>query len=181
MNERGKIQRHGEAGQATDVVERHAGDSAAPRFDRWGLRSSQGGRASDCFTFCVVAFFWAVDLRHRSHTDWGELDANVVMLVVLLGASLAFDAARAAEPECRRSGELEFVCDIKNAEDLVRVPATPWIIASGFAAAAGISLIDSRNATHSSFIRMKGRVRNTIRCSPIAMRRRRRRRGLRTG
>ena len=74
---------------------------------------------------------------------------RTLMLVVLLGASLAFDAARAAEPECRRSGELEFVCDIKNAEDLVRVPATPWIIASGFAAAAGISLIDSRNATHS--------------------------------
>ena len=48
------------------------------------------------------------------------------------------------------SGGLEFVCGIKNAEDLVLVPDTPWIIASGMAAGAGITLIDSRNGAHST-------------------------------
>ncbi len=54
------------------------------------------------------------------------------------------------EPDCGGSGGLEFVCDIRNAEDLVLVPGTPWIIASGFAPGAGISLIDSRNGAHST-------------------------------
>lgn len=75
---------------------------------------------------------------------------RIVMTVALLGASLSFDAARASEPDCRSSGDLEFVCGIRNGEDLVLVPDTQWIIASGFAAGAGISLIDSRNGAHST-------------------------------
>ena len=75
---------------------------------------------------------------------------RIVMVVALLGASFAFEAVRAAVPECRPSGDLEFVCGIRNGEDLVRVPDTPWIIASGFAAGAGISLIDSRSGAHST-------------------------------
>jgi hypothetical protein len=72
-----------------------------------------------------------------------------LMAVVLLGA-FSFDAVQASEPGCEPSGGLEFVCDIKNAEDLVLVPDTQWIIASGFAAGAGISLIDSRSGAHST-------------------------------
>jgi hypothetical protein len=44
---------------------------------------------------------------------------------------------------------LEFVCGPKNAEDLVRVPGTPWIIASGMAEGASLTLIDSRNGAYS--------------------------------
>ena len=75
---------------------------------------------------------------------------RILMAVALLGALFSFDTVQAAEPGCKPSGGLEFVCGIKNAEDLVLVPDTPWIIASGMAAGAGISLIDSRNGTHST-------------------------------
>ena len=75
---------------------------------------------------------------------------RILMAVALLGALFSFDAVQAAEPGCEPSGGLEFVCGIKNAEDLVLVPDTPWIIASGMAAGAGISLIDSRNGAHST-------------------------------
>lgn len=74
---------------------------------------------------------------------------RTLMSVVLLGASLSFTVLQASEPGCERSGELEFVCGLKNAEDLALVPGTPWIIASGFAAGAGMTLIDSRDGAHS--------------------------------
>ncbi len=75
---------------------------------------------------------------------------RTLMVVALLGASLLVHAVQASEPACERAGGLEFVCGIKNAEDLVLVPGTPWIIASGFAAGAGITLIDSRDGAHST-------------------------------
>jgi hypothetical protein len=75
---------------------------------------------------------------------------NKIVFVTLLGiASLAATAARAAD-ECAPAGKLAFVCGIKNAEDLVRVPDTKWIIASGMADGAGVSLIDSRAGTVSA-------------------------------
>ncbi len=73
---------------------------------------------------------------------------RLLMIVALLGASLSFDAVNGAEAGCDASGGLEFVCGITNGEDLVRVPNTPWLIVSGFAADAGISMIDSRNGSH---------------------------------
>jgi hypothetical protein len=75
---------------------------------------------------------------------------RILMAVALIGASFAFDAVQAAEPGCEAFGGIEFVCGIKNAEDLVLVPGTRWIIASGMAPGAGISLIDSRDGTHST-------------------------------
>src|SRR5690606_28976514 len=41
------------------------------------------------------------------------------------------------------SGGLEFVCGIRNAEDLVAVPGTRWIIASGMAEGAALTAIDA--------------------------------------
>ena len=75
---------------------------------------------------------------------------RTLMVVALVGASLLFNAVKAAEPGCEPSGGLEFVCGINNGEDLVLVPGTPWIIASGYAAGAGIVLIDSRSGAHSA-------------------------------
>jgi hypothetical protein len=74
---------------------------------------------------------------------------RTLMTIALLGASLSLTTVQASEPSCGRAGALEFVCGIKNAEDLVLVPGTLWIIASGFAAGTGITLIDSRDGTHS--------------------------------
>jgi hypothetical protein len=58
-------------------------------------------------------------------------------------------AAHSAE-NCAPTGGLEFVCGPKNAEDLVRVPGTPWILASGMTPGAGFALIDSRDGSWSS-------------------------------
>jgi hypothetical protein len=65
---------------------------------------------------------------------------------------VAAGAARAQSDGCEPSGGVEFVCGPKNAEDLVLVPDTRWIIASGMAEGAGFYLIDSRDATWSSLV-----------------------------
>ena len=50
----------------------------------------------------------------------------------------------AGDDECEVAGEYGFVCGPVAAEDLVLVPGTKWIIASGFAPGAPITLIDSQ-------------------------------------
>src|SRR5690349_991872 len=53
-------------------------------------------------------------------------------LVALAGIALCGRGALAEEP-CNPAGSLHFVCGAMNAEDLVQVPGTDWVIASGFA------------------------------------------------
>jgi hypothetical protein len=72
-----------------------------------------------------------------------------VAFFVLLIAVCGGGSARAADDGCKPSGGLEFVCGLKNPEDLVAVPGTKWIIASGMAPGIGITLIDSRDGSHS--------------------------------
>jgi hypothetical protein len=64
-----------------------------------------------------------------------------LLILTLLSLSHAVHAQQACEP----AGGLQFVCGPKNAEDLVRVPDTPWIVSSGMANGASFFLIDSRN------------------------------------
>jgi acetyl esterase/lipase len=63
-----------------------------------------------------------------------------VFSVILL---LAIAPAVSAQESCEPSGDVEFVCGLVNAEDLVLVPETDWIVSSGMAAGAGFYLIDS--------------------------------------
>ncbi len=53
--------------------------------------------------------------------------------------------ASAAQPSCDAAGGLRFVCGPKNAEDLVLVPGTRFIVSSGMADGASFFLIDSRS------------------------------------
>ena len=72
-------------------------------------------------------------------------------LRIALLTSLCFAGAVCGQNNgCEPSGAVEFVCGPNNAEDLVLVPGTKWIIASGMAAGAGFYLIDSRDATWSA-------------------------------
>jgi sugar lactone lactonase YvrE len=68
----------------------------------------------------------------------------ILRRVVLLAVLCFTGPAHAQENGCEPSGGLDFVCGPQNAEDLVLVPGTKWIIASGMAAGAGFYLIDSR-------------------------------------
>src|SRR4051812_23707081 len=72
---------------------------------------------------------------------------NAIRLTVLICFSLWL-AAPASAQSCEPASGLEFVCGPKNAEDLVRVPGTPWIIASGMTEGASLTLIDSRNGAY---------------------------------
>ena len=69
-------------------------------------------------------------------------------LLVAAGLALVGRQAPAAEP-CTGQGNLKFVCGAMNAEDLIQVPGTEWIVASGFAGGGTPSghlyLIDARD------------------------------------
>jgi hypothetical protein len=64
--------------------------------------------------------------------------------------ALSFVAtASPAQQSCEPAGGIEFVCGLVNAEDLVLVPGTDWIVASGMAAGVGFYLIDSASGEFS--------------------------------
>jgi hypothetical protein len=68
----------------------------------------------------------------------------IMRIAVFASLSLAL-AAHAQDEACEPAGGLEFVCGPENPEDLVEVPGTPWIIASGMTPGAGLVLVDARN------------------------------------
>lgn len=68
-------------------------------------------------------------------------------MAAALALWLAVNATAAPEDACLSYGEYGFVCGPKNAEDLVLVPGTNWIIASGMAPNAAIYLIDAQEKT----------------------------------
>jgi hypothetical protein len=53
-------------------------------------------------------------------------------------------AVHAQSAGCAPSNGLNFICDLHKPEDLVPIPGTRWLIASGMDAGAGLSLIDTR-------------------------------------
>jgi len=69
---------------------------------------------------------------------------SLALLVLITGA-----VAHAAGEGCEPSGDYNFVCGPLNPEDLVLVPGTQWIIASGMAPGASIYLVDSMQQTWS--------------------------------
>jgi sugar lactone lactonase YvrE len=68
---------------------------------------------------------------------------------IAVAASLMSPVARAAEAGCEASGDYAFVCGMKNPEDLVHLPGTRWIIASGMAADGALYLVDAREKSWS--------------------------------
>ena len=65
-------------------------------------------------------------------------------VLLALAVSPGMPAVHAADADCSPVGGYGFVCDMKNPEDLVRVPGTQWIIASGMAAGGALYLIDAQ-------------------------------------
>jgi hypothetical protein len=71
---------------------------------------------------------------------------RALLWLTVIGAA----GGTAAAQECGAGGGLEFVCGPKNAEDLVLVPSTKWIVSSGMAPGAAFYLIDSRDGAWSA-------------------------------
>lgn len=61
----------------------------------------------------------------------------VLAILCLLGSAVS------AQESCAPVGEIQFVCGPQNAEDLVLVPGTQSIVASGMAPGAGFYLVDA--------------------------------------
>ena len=74
---------------------------------------------------------------------------GIFFSLMIVVATFSSPAIHAAEEGCQPSGEYGFVCGLQNAEDLVLIPDTQWIIASGMAPTAAIYLIDSERKTWS--------------------------------
>jgi hypothetical protein len=70
--------------------------------------------------------------------------------IIVLGFLCAVAPFAAAQENCEPLGEVDFVCGPANAEDLVLVPDTTWIISSGMAAGTGFYLIGSRDGSWST-------------------------------
>lgn len=81
----------------------------------------------------------------KYHPVFSELRFLPLALLLLATCALAEAAGKA----CQSSGDYHFVCGPLAAEDLVLVPGTTWIIASGMAPEASIYLVDSEQKTWS--------------------------------
>jgi hypothetical protein len=69
---------------------------------------------------------------------------------IAIAAIVALAAVRivvAQSPACTPSGGLTFICGVANPEDLVLVPNTQWMLASGMAPGSGLNLVDTRAKT----------------------------------
>ena len=75
-------------------------------------------------------------------------NALVSITMLLLAATLT---AHGADDGCEDVNGYSFVCGPVSAEDLVLIPGTKWVIASGFGGSVSLYLIDSENKTWSDF------------------------------
>ena len=62
-----------------------------------------------------------------------------------LALALMLAVATPIAPSCAPDSDLTYVCGVEKPEDVLRIPGTPWLIASGFATGAGLKLVDTRD------------------------------------
>ena len=68
----------------------------------------------------------------------------ISLACVAIGTSLSIHAQA---PACAPSGGLNFICGVQNPEDLVVVPNSRWMIASGMASGSGLHAVDTQAKT----------------------------------
>ncbi len=69
----------------------------------------------------------------------------VLALSILAAYVLSVDGARAAG--CDPDGKVKYICGMISPEDLVAVPSSNWVVASGYTAGGGIHAINTRDHT----------------------------------
>ena len=74
---------------------------------------------------------------------------GIIIAGALAAALIAGSHARmlAQDSGCAPSGGLTFICGVQDPEDLVLVPNTRWLIASGMTPGSGLHLVDTRAKT----------------------------------
>src|SRR5262245_20130788 len=73
--------------------------------------------------------------------------ATTVVCAALASLSIAVAQAQAPASGCAPAGGLNFVCGVQNAEDLVVVPNSRWMVASGMAPGSGLHIVDTQAKT----------------------------------
>lgn len=69
---------------------------------------------------------------------------RLLLAALIAGATLASTSVRAQAPACAPAGGLNFICGLKSPEDIVLIPNTRYLIASGVEPGAGLQLIDTQ-------------------------------------
>lgn len=78
---------------------------------------------------------------------------GTLLAVVLVGCgsnSSPSAPADAVPDPCAPSGGLSFICDVQNPEDVVLIPNSDWILASGMKPGGGLHLVDTHTKTVSN-------------------------------
>jgi len=70
-----------------------------------------------------------------------------VALAIVSSAVLFLDPLHAQAPTCTPAAGLTFICGLQNPEDVVHVPGTRWLVTSGMAPGAGLTLVDTQART----------------------------------
>ena len=70
---------------------------------------------------------------------------GAALIAAVAGRFVIVASGQAAS--CTPSGGLSFICGVQNPEDLVQVPNTRWLVASGMAPGSGLRLVDTRAKT----------------------------------
>ncbi|MGI5219214.1 hypothetical protein [Nocardia sp. CA-290969] len=79
------------------------------------------------------------------------IGALLGIAVVGCGSNSSESAPTSSDPDsCAPSDGLTFICGVENPEDVVLVPNSEWILASGMKPGSGLHLVDSRGKTVSS-------------------------------
>lgn len=74
----------------------------------------------------------------------------ILSLVAAIACATLINFVDATAAGCAPQGDVQWICGPLNAEDLVQVPQTDWVIASSFGSPGGINLIHARDQTFSS-------------------------------
>jgi hypothetical protein len=74
----------------------------------------------------------------------------LMLIIIAIGVTSTIGAVQSTE--CAPSGGLNFICGMQAPEDLVLVPDTRWLIASGMMPGSGLHLIDTQAKTASRLV-----------------------------
>lgn len=83
------------------------------------------------------------------HSKVSRRSSHIIASLAILAVS-AISVANGTEDSCEGSSEYSYICGLASPEDLVLVPGTKWVIASGFSGTGSLYLIDSEQKTWSN-------------------------------
>jgi len=66
-------------------------------------------------------------------------------LLIVCSALVSSHSLVAQAPDCSPTAGLRFICGLQNPEDVIVIPRSNWLLASGMAPGAGLTLVDTQS------------------------------------